>query len=125
MNNKEEIIKQIDIENFIWIIYLGIIFLCFISNDFEKQYYETNNSDAKESYRLLNIIIFSIVFLVYIYYFLGSYNSVINLKDTDSGNAKLFNTLNFVASLLVVIAGGIFLYIAVSDDDLTTEIAFS
>lgn len=125
MNNKEEILKQIDIENFIWIIYLGIILLCFISNDFEKQYYETNNSDAKESYRLLNIIIFCIVFLVYIYYFLGSYNSVINLKDTDSSNAKLFNTLNFVASLLVVIAGGIFLYIAVSDDDLTTEIAFS
>ena len=125
MNNNEEILKQIDIENLIWIIYLGIIFLCFISNDYEKMYYTTNDESAKNMYRLLNIFIFSIVFLVYIYYFLGAYQAFINLKYIDNDNAKLFNTLNFIASILVVIAGGIFLFIALCDDELTTEIAFS
>ena len=125
MNNTEDILKQIDIENLIWIIYLGIIFLCFISNNYEKVYYKTNDEEAKNMYQSLNIIIFSIVFFVYIYYFLGSYQSFINLKITDNDNKKLFNTLNFIASTLVVIAGGIFLFIALYDDELTTEIAFS
>ena len=125
MNNTEDILRQIDIENLIWIIYLGIIFLCFISNNYEKMYYTVNDEEAKNMYQLLNIIIFSIVFLVYIYYFLGSYQAFINLKKTDNDNKKLFNTLNFIASTLVVIAGGVFLFIALYDDELTTEIAFN
>lgn len=32
MKNKEEILRTIEIENYIWIIYLVIIFLSFMAN---------------------------------------------------------------------------------------------
>lgn len=32
MKNKEEILRTIEIENYIWIIYLVIIFLSFMTN---------------------------------------------------------------------------------------------
>ena len=38
MNNIDERLKRIEIENFIWVIYLFIIFLSFYSNYLEKDY---------------------------------------------------------------------------------------
>ena len=40
-------------------------------------------------------------------------------------NQKIFNELNYIASALIVIAGVIFLYIAIYDKNLDTEIAFN
>lgn len=125
MNNNQEILKQIKIENFIWIIYLGIIGLCFLANAYEKDFYTTGNEQSKEIYRTLNIIIFGVALLVYIYFFSDSYKTVNQLHPRDGQDANIFNFLNLVGSSLIVIAGVIFLVIAILDENLTTEIAFS
>ena len=52
-----EIIKEIETENFVWIIYLFIIGLSFLANKFEKDYYINGNIDNKEKYRIINIFI--------------------------------------------------------------------
>ena len=125
MGENQKILKQIEIENFIWIIYLGIIGLSFLANYFEKDYYTSGNNQSKEIYRNLNILIFSVALLVYIYFFLDSYKTVNRLRPSDGKDANIFNTLNFIASSLIVSAGIIFLTIAILDEELTTEIAFS
>ena len=125
MNKKEEILKQIEIENFIWFIYIGIIGLSFYSNVVEKKYYEENDLLAKEEYRTLNIIIFTIAVFLYLYFFEDSLSQVENLKETDSYEKKFFNKANLVATSLILIAGVILLMIAIFDKNLETEIAFS
>ena len=59
MKNEEIInrLKQLDIEDFIWIIYLGIIVLSYYSNSIEREYFLTNNSNSKEKYRKIMILI--------------------------------------------------------------------
>ena len=125
MDNNSEIIKQIDTENFVWIIYLFIIGICFVANYFETTYYKTGSNKAKEKYRVLNIFVFSVAFIIYLYFFKGNYETLKELNSCDSKSKIFFNKLNYIASLLILGAGAIFLYIAIYDKDLETEIAFN
>ena len=125
MNNTKEILNEIETENFIWIIYLLIIGLSFLANSFEKDYYINNNLESKDIYRMINIFILSVVLIVYLYFFKGNFKVINELSVFDSYKKKRFNELNFIASALIVIAGVIFLYIAIYDENLDTEIAFN
>lgn len=125
MNKNLEIIRQIEDENFIWVIYLVIIGVSFLSNKYELDYYKNGNEASKERYRTLNIFIFSVVFIVYLYFLKGNYEVVKNLNCYDTKSKIKFNELNFLASILIAVAGAILLYIAIFDKDLETEIAFN
>lgn len=125
MNDNYGILQEIETENFVWVIYLLIIGLSFVANKFEKDYYLNGNDDSKEKYRIINIFIFSVALLVYLYFFKGNYDIVKELNCCDSREKVHFNNLNFVASTLIVIAGIILLYIAIFDENLDTEIAFN
>lgn len=120
-----EIIKEIETENFVWIIYLFIIGLSFLANKFEKDYYINGNIDDKKKYRIINIFIFSVVLVIYIYFFKENIKSVNKLNCNDSYEKIMFNKLNLLATSLIVIAGIIYLYIAIKDENLETEIAFN
>ena len=53
----EDRLREIDEENVIWIIYLGIIALSYYANYKEVKYLMTNNQKEKEEYRTLMIIV--------------------------------------------------------------------
>ena len=118
-------IKQIDIENFIWVIYIGIIILSWYSNSLEKNYYINNDFISRDKYRKILLFIFTILVIVYFYFLKSSYNDLVNLNDYDSDKKKTLVYLSFIGSLLIFISGIIFLYIAYSDEELNVEIAFN
>ena len=118
-------IKQIDIENFIWIIYIGIIILSWYSNSLEKDYYINDNYSSRDNYRKVLIFIFSILIIVYYYFLKSSYDELRNLNEFDSDKKKNLVYLSFIGSLLIFLSGIIFLYIAYSDEELNVEIAFN
>jgi len=118
-------LKQLKIENFIWLIYIGIILLSWYSNSLERKYFIYNDLESKEKYRKIIIFIFSILIVVYLYFLKDSYDDVQNLNRYDSEKTKKLIFLSFIASLLIAISGFIFLYIAVEDEDLNVELAFN
>lgn len=125
MIEKIDRLEDIKIENNIWILYLVIIGISFISNEYEKKYFLYNDQKAKEIYRILTIIIFAVVSLVYLYFAIDGYENVKNLKPWDNKQKVNLTKLNSLASNLILIAGLIFLYIAIVDTDLNVEIAFN
>ena len=125
MNEIEERLKQLKIEDFIWLIYIGIIFLSWYSNSLEKKYFVCNDLESKEKYRNIIILIFSILIIVYLYFLKDSYDSLKELKPNDSDKKKNLTYLSFIGSLLIAISGFIFLYIALEDQDLNVELAFN
>ena len=127
MNNDElnKRLKQLNIEDFIWIIYLGIIALSFYSNNIERKYFISKNSSFKKKYQNINIIIFSILLIVYLYFFKNTIDDLKNLKPNDSEKKKKLVYFSFVGSLFIAISGIIFLYIAFTDKNLDVEIAFN
>ncbi len=118
-------LKQLDIEDFIWVIYIIIIFLSYYSNHLERRYYVNNDKVSKEKYRKIIIIIFLVLVVVYLYFLNDAYKDFKSLNIYDSKNKKQLVTLSFTASLLIAISGFIFLYIAVKDEDLNVELAFN
>lgn len=127
MTNEElnDKLKELEIEDFVWFVYIGIIILSWYSNSLERKYYVYNDLKSKEEYRSIIILIFSILLIVYIYFLYDSYKSVKALKDTDSEKKKELVKLSFIGSLLIAISGVIFLYIAIEDEDLNVELAFN
>lgn len=121
----EERLKEIKIEDFIWVIYIGIIFFSWYSNSLERNFFKYNDLKSKEKYREITIIIFIILLIVYYYFLKDSIDSIKKLKETDSDKKKLLVYLSFLASLLIFISGIIFLFIAISDEDVDVEIAFN
>lgn len=121
----EDKLRQIKIEDFIWVVYIGIIALSYYSNYLERKYYVCNDLNSKNKYRSIMILIFSILIIVYFYFLVDSYNSVRDLNRFDAEKKKRLVYLSFLASLLIFISGLIFLYIAISDTDLNVELAFN
>lgn len=121
----QERLREINTEDFIWIIYIGIIIFSFYSNRLERDYFINNNLESKDKYRQTLIIIFSILIIVYTYFLKDSINDIRDLKPDDDDKKKTFVYLSFLASLLILISGAIFLYIAISDENVEVELAFN
>lgn len=124
MNNSERL-KQIKIENFIWLICLFLIGLSIYANSFEEKYFTENDYSAKEKYRTLLIFIFSVALIIYLYYFYDSFTSYQKAKEKANTTEIKLAFYNLLASFLVSIAGAILLYLAIVDENLNTEISFT
>ena len=123
-NNIEKRLKQINIENNIWIIYLIIIGLSFYSNKLEKDYFINKNNISKETYRKINTIIFIVLILVYSYFEEDAIESFFNNQNKTSKQKK-YDSLILIAATAILVSGFIFLYIILDDKNLDTEIAFN
>ena len=118
-------LKELKIEDFIWVVYIFIIILSWYSNSLERKFYLYNDIYSKQKYRKILILIFTIAILVYIYFLKSSFNDLSNIKSTDSYKKKMLTYLSFIGSLLIAISGFVFLYIAYKDDELDVELAFN
>lgn len=123
MDSIDKRLRQIKIENNIWIIYIIIIIFSIYANSKEKDYFLTNNQNSKEIYRKINTIIFITLILVYSYFEKDALSSFQN-KNRSQTKQK-YDKLSFVATTLVLISGFIYLYIIINDEELEEEIAFS
>lgn len=118
-------LEDIKIENFIWVIYIGIIFLSWYANSREKKYLLYNDEQSKREYQNLLILIFSILVIVYYYFVKSSYDDYMNSVDSADNRKKNLRLASFIGSFLVLISGVIFLSIAIMDENIDVELAFS
>ena len=124
-NEKIERLKDIKVENIVWFIYIGIIFLCFYANSKEKKYILYNDNIAKKEYQNIMILIFTILVIIYYHFSKDSYEDLENLNEKDSEKKKNLTFMSFIGSVLVLLSGLIFLTIVIIDDNIDTEIAFN
>ena len=120
-----EKLKEIKTEDYIWIIYLGIIFLSWYANSLERKFFINMDEESKNKYRHVMILIFSVLVIIYIYFLKDSWESFKNIDKINNNKTKELITLSFIASLLILISGIIFLYIAYKDENLDVELAFN
>lgn len=125
MNDRLDKLKDIEIENKIWILYIGIIILSWYSNSKEKTFLLYNDEKTKKEYQNLLILIFSILVIIYYYFAKDSYDKLTNINKFDSDKKKHLLYLSFIASFLILISGIIFLNIAIQDDQIDVELAFN
>lgn len=125
MSEKIGKLRELKIEDNIWILYIGIIIFSWYSNSLERDYINTGNINSKNEYRTIMIVIFGILLIVYFHFLKSAYKDLLKLKPSDTNKKKLLVYLSFLASLLIFIAGIIFFIIALTDDELNVELAFN
>ena len=126
--NYEEInekLKILNTEDYIWLIYIGIIFMSWYSNSLERKYFTENDIESKTKYQKIMVLIFTILIVIYLYFLKESINCIKNLKTWDTPKKKNLVYLSFLGSLLIAISGFIFLYISIVDENLDIELAFN
>ncbi|MCI6266871.1 MAG: hypothetical protein MR598_08525 [Erysipelotrichaceae bacterium] len=125
-NIDEELIDRLKLlkaEDIIWTILIGLLLLSFYANKLEREYLIYDNHISKEKYRHLQIFIFVVATLTYLFYALHDFQDLFKLKPTDNPEKIQHTYLSFIASVFVLTAGCIFIYIAVTDTELETEIS--
>lgn len=125
MNNIQDRIKTIKIENYIWIIYIIIILLSWYANSKEIKYILFNDEKSKKQYQNLLIFIFTILVIIYLYFTKEGYDDINKLSIYDSNKKVVLTYASYIGSVLILISGIIFLIIAITDDNIDTEIAFN
>lgn len=126
--NYEEInekLKILNTEDYIWLIYIGIIFMSWYSNSLERKYFTENDIESKTKYQKIMVLIFTILIVIYLYFLKESINDIKNFKTWDTPKKKNLVYLSFLGSLLIAISGFIFLYISIVDENLDIELAFN
>ena len=124
-NDVSNRLRELKTEDFIWIIYVAIIFLSWLSNHIERKYFLNNDLKAKDDYRKIITIIFSILVVIYVYFLMEAIGDLKSLKPEDTEKRKFLIFLSFLGSLLILISGLIFLYISLNDENLDVELAFN
>ena len=125
MSDKSERLREINIENYVWIIYIGIIFLSWYANSKEKKFILYDDLNSKEEYQNLMIIIFTILLFIYYYFTKDSFDDVKSLNSSDTSKKKYLVYASFIGSTLILISGIIFLVIVILYDNIDTEVAFN
>ncbi len=125
MNDKLDRLREIKIENLVWIIYIGIIILSWYANSKETKFILYDDEKAKKEYQNIMILIFTILVIIYCYFTKDSYDDLKKLNESDSEKKKILHLASFIGSFLVLISGFIFLGIVIVDDEIDTEIAFN
>lgn len=118
-------LKDIKVENFVWLIYFFIIFLSYYANYKETNFILYNDNKSKREYQNLLILIFSILLIVYLYFAYSSYEDIKDLKSYDTDKKKYLTYASFIGSFLILISGIIFWIIAILDEEIDVELAFN
>jgi len=89
-------LKELEIDDYIWYIYIFIVFAALVSNSFERDYTITKNKEEYESYHIINIILLTLAFFIYLYFL--KVNAEHYEQKRDSSNA--FSLLGTIFLLL-------------------------
>lgn len=121
MNNKEKELEELKIDDFIWVINLFIVIFALLSNYHEKKYILNNNKTDKDIYKTINIAILIVILLIYFYYVYKKQDALKNIKNTSSNKDVFIAQINYVASILILIATIIYLYTEIISNDINNE----
>ena len=120
-NNIIETLKRINIEDYIWIIYLFLVGYNLYSNYLEKKFLISKDKYLYNKFHSINTTVSFIALIIFIYFLITSYEDLNKLNINSKEDEKKFKTLTFIASLLFVIGSAISLYVVAKSPDLDNE----
>ena len=121
---EREKIRSLHIENFIWIVYFFIAISALVSNYYEEDYVKTHKVTDAKIFKNINLGVFIVAFFIYLYFVRLNYKNVSNLKKDASKKSILISNVNFIASLLFLLGGSLYLFTEASTHNDTDEIGF-
>lgn len=124
--NINEKLKNLKTEDLIWIIYFFLALASLISNQFERYSLIRNGRQTNPISKKINVTIFAITFIIYIYFAYINWRDIEQLKfGISKGKERsiLESQARLVAALLFLVGGAIYLISEIASGD-NNEIGF-
>lgn len=117
--NDSETLKELKIEDYIWIIYIFLAIFAIVSNHYEKEYLKKNDKNSQKIFRTINTEIFIITFIIYLYFVYINYKHIKQLDKSSSLKDIIISNIGFIAAVIFLVGGLINLLRSIfgSDDD--------
>ena len=103
MNEIKEALKNLEIEDFIWIVSLFIAIFAIISNKYERDFLINQNRGSQRNFRTIDLGITIISFFIYFYFLMLTYNNLRKITPETSFKNTLIANASFVATSLFFI----------------------
>lgn len=117
MNNINKILKELEIEDIIWIITLFSAIFAIISNKFERDYVINYSKKSQKTYKTINITLLIISFFIYLYFLLLSYSRIKEINPSTTFKQARLTNINFIAATLFIVASLISIFVEIFSDD--------
>ena len=111
-------LEELKKDDFIWEIYIFIVVFALISNSIERSSVYTKNKDEIRAYHAINLVLFIIAFLIYLYFLKLNTEHYLEKQDMS-------NYLSLIGTILLVVTGALFIIAELkssNDDDITVAI---
>jgi len=121
-----EQIRDLKIEDLIWVIYFFLALFSIISNSYEREALIKTNKRFNKKSQNINVTIFIITFVIYLYFVFINWRDIEMIKrgqTTKGGRNILTSQARLVAALLFLVGGAIYL-ITEAEAQESNEIAF-
>lgn len=113
--NINEKLKKLRTEDFIWIVYFFIAAAALYSNKDEREYLLFNNKRAYREKKTINIVIFIIALIIYIYFVINTTEDLSQMPQTFQNPEYANRYAQLVAALLFLVGGIIYLVVEIKD----------
>lgn len=117
MNNKNDLLKSLNEDEFISGIFIGVTLITIIGDEFVRKYYK--NDDLKEFIKAKKLFILGLVVTLIIYLIFVKKNKI-NLESRIKNNRETFPArIRLFGSLLLVIGTICLIFFQINDDSIT------
>ena len=123
INIPRDELSRLKREDFIWLIWFIVIGFNVYSNYLEETYLQNKDINLRKKFRKINEGIFIVVVIIYLYFFIVSYDRVQELNSNASFRRKRSTYLTLIVSVLFLVGGIISLYLTFESENLDNEIA--
>lgn len=112
-------LKELEIEDLIWVITLFTASFAIVSNKLERGFLFTGDLTKQKKFKTINITLLSIAFFIYLYFVMLAYSRFkLNNPNTTFKQLRI-REANFIAAVLVLLATIIYFITSILSDDNT------
>lgn len=107
---EQEEIKNLDFENFLWVVVIFLAIANILGDTFNQEYIKTKNWNFQASSKKIFIFTVSVTILIYIYYM---DRNIINLQKVNGKNKGAY-LVRLIGTILILIGAFCLLYFQTS-----------
>lgn len=105
MNDLNETLKCLQIEDYIWVIYIFLSIIAIISDYYERDYFINHTNLSCKKFHFLNLENGIIIFVIYVYFLYLAYTRFQKEHGYVSLKKDILNDISFISNMLFVIGG--------------------
>ena len=98
-------IDRLNFEDFIWIIFIGLILLNILGDNFQKEFLKENIKEKEIKANNIFLFVLVVTFFIYLYFFIRNFSAFEKANDENKSLffIKLLGSSFFIAGIICLI----------------------